>query len=155
MCYSNVRQHSKLRSKGNLRSHLTHLQQLSRDVTSIMSLKQPKVQCICLPMARNSFKLQKQVPLVYPAQCSWLIFSIPRLYFTNFSDINVTTSDPSRLRPPSSWPTAKTDDETRTMKISEIWQSDDRLTRQSVGGKKTDVWRSYCIIVAYSCNIRL
>ena len=155
MCYSNVRQHSKLRSKGNLRFHLTHLQQLSRDVTSIMSLEQPKVQCICLPMARNSFKLQKQVPLVYPAQCSWLIFSIPRLYFTNFSDINVTTSDPSRLRPPSSWPTKKrwrnSDDENQRDPTVR-WA---RLTRQSVGGKKTDVWRSYCIIVAYSCNIRL
>jgi hypothetical protein len=73
-------------------------------------------------MARNGFKLQKQVPLVYPAQCSWLIFLFPGC-------TSLTSATSSRrilldfgfllldLR--------ITDDETRTMKIGEIRQSDE------------------------------
>ena len=67
-----------------------------------------------------------------------------------------STSDPARLRLPSSWPTdhrwRNSDNENRRDPTVR-WE---RLTLV-VGGNKTDVWRSYCIIVAIfsSCDFHL
>lgn len=90
------------------------------------------------PVIVSSFKSKSHKSVSSPG-CSWLIFSIPRLYFTNFSDINVRSFSTSA----SFFLTYGSP----MTKLGQLRQSDDRLTLV-VGGNKTYVWRSYCIIVA-------